>query len=56
MVSRLNEARELRGLREAMNALNIAKGIILTYDEEGERTGEGEKIPEIPVWKWLLRK
>ena len=52
-----NEARELRGLREAMSALDIRNGIILTYDEEGERTAEGgEKIPVIPVWKWLLKK
>jgi len=48
-----NEARELRGLREAMTALTIEKGFILTNDEERELTFEGAKIQIIPVWKWL---
>lgn len=48
-----NEARELRGLREAMKALAIEEGFILTNDEEGERTFEGARIQIMPVWKWL---
>lgn len=49
-----NEAREFRGLREAMNALAIEEGFILTNDEEKELTFEGAKIRIMPVWKWLL--
>ena len=48
-----NEARELRGLREAMTALAIKKGFILTNDEERELTSEGARIQIMPVWKWL---
>ena len=48
-----NEARELRGLREAMKALAIAEGFILTNDEERELTFEGAKIQVMPAWKWL---
>lgn len=48
-----NEAREFRGLREAMNALAIEEGFILTNDEEKELTIEGARIRILPVWKWL---
>jgi len=50
-----NETRELRGLREAMNAFAIEEGFILTNDEERELTFEGEKIHVMPVWKWLRK-
>lgn len=50
-----NEGREIRGLRDAMNALAIRDGLILTYNEEGERiVADVGKIPVMPVWKWLL--
>ena len=48
-----NEAREFRGLREAMNALAIEEGFILTNDAEGEMTFEGARVRILPVWKWL---
>ena len=50
-----NETRELRGLREAMNAFAIEEGFILTNDEERELTFEGKKIQVMPVWKWLRK-
>ena len=50
-----NETRELRGLREAMNAFAIEEGFILTNDEERELTFEGTKIHVMPVWKWLRK-
>jgi predicted AAA+ superfamily ATPase len=38
-----------------MNAFAIRDGLILTYDEEGERiVADVGKIPVMPVWKWLL--
>lgn len=49
-----NESRELKGLREAMKALSIEEGFILTNDEEKEMIFEGTKIKIMPVWKWLL--
>ena len=48
-----NEAREFRGLREAMNAFAIEEGFILTNDEERELIFESAKIRIMPVWKWL---
>jgi hypothetical protein len=49
-----NEAREFRGLREAMKAFAIEEGFILTNDEERELTFEGARIQIMPVWKWLM--
>jgi len=51
-----NEAREFQGLREAMSALTIDEGLILTYDEEKDLTFEGLKIRVMPAWKWLINQ
>jgi predicted AAA+ superfamily ATPase len=48
------EAREFRGLREAMKALAIEEGVILTNDNEEKMTFDGADIRIMPVWKWLL--
>ena len=48
------EKREMRGLLEAQRELGIKKGAILTYNQEGTRTFEGETLEVVPVWKWLL--
>ena len=48
------EKREIRGLLEAQRELGINKGGLLTYNQGGTRTFEGEKVKLIPVWKWLL--
>ncbi|MCR4317911.1 MAG: ATP-binding protein [Planctomycetes bacterium] len=45
-----NENRELRGIREAMKTLEIDKGTIITFDQEGRRN----EIALVPAWKWLL--
>jgi len=44
-------ARELRGLKSAMQEFGIGKGGIVTWDDE--KTLDGN-IFVIPVWKWLL--
>ena len=44
-------ARELKGLHNGMQELNITEGIIVTWDEETEIAGN---ISLIPAWKWLL--
>lgn len=49
-----NRNREFRGLAEAMNDLEIEKGLILTYDEEGQQEIGKYVMDLIPVWKWLL--
>jgi hypothetical protein len=51
-----NEAREIDGLREAMQACRLSEGIVLTYDQDDETTSNGKKIRILPVWKWLLEK
>jgi uncharacterized protein len=48
------EKREIRGLLEAQRDLGIKKGALLTYNQGGTRTFEGETIKMVPVWKWLL--
>ncbi|MBN1170535.1 ATP-binding protein [Candidatus Micrarchaeota archaeon] len=49
-----NEKREIDGLLEAMEAYNIKKGRIITYDQEKEIQKNGKKIHITPVWKWCL--
>jgi len=50
-----NREREIKGLIEACQKLNLKEGIIFTYDEEGSAVVEGINIQILPVWKWLLR-
>ena len=49
-----NEGRELNGLLEALTACNLSEGLLLTYDQEDERTVGDKTIHILPVWKWLL--
>ena len=46
--------RETEGLLEAMAALNVKEGIILTSDQEEVRKSGKTTIIIKPVWKWLL--
>ena len=50
-----NEKRELSGLTEAMSTHGLKEGLILTADQEEERTIDGRKIKILPLWKWLLQ-
>ena len=43
-----NKERELRGLVECMNALEIKDGFVLTYDEDSEAEYRGRNIPVVP--------
>ncbi len=47
-----NSGRELEGLREAVKAHSLSKGLILTESDFAER--EGAEV--MPVWLWLLAK
>jgi predicted AAA+ superfamily ATPase len=49
-----NRDRETGGLLEAMAALNLKKGILLTGDQEDIQKVEEGTIIIQPVWKWLL--
>jgi len=49
-----NMDRETEGLLEAMAALNLKEGIILTSDQEELRKSGDSTIIIKPVWKWLL--
>ena len=49
-----NEKREIAGLVEAMNSLNLAVGRILTFAQSEEREVDGRKIGIQPAWRWLL--
>jgi predicted AAA+ superfamily ATPase len=44
-------ARELQGLKSAMDELSVSTGTIVTWDDE---TIIEKKIKAIPIWKWLL--
>lgn len=49
-----NETREMNGLLEAMEACRLSDGLLLTYDQEDEKSFREKKIRVQPVWKWLL--
>ena len=45
-------AREVRGLKSAMEEFSIKAGTIVTLDDE---VSLDENIKVIPAWKWLLK-
>ena len=45
-------ARELLGLRSAMDELSLPTGTIVTWDDEAIID---EKIKAVPIWKWLSK-
>ena len=47
--------REIAGLMEAMDALDLHEGIIITENEERTRKIAGKTIKIIPLWKWLIQ-
>lgn len=48
-----NEGREIEGILEAMNKLNLNEGAIITFDQEDQFMKDGKTIRLIPGWKWL---
>ncbi len=46
--------REVGGLLEAMDSLNIETGVLVTSDKEGTEEVDGRLIQYIPLWKYLL--
>ncbi len=49
-----NRTREIRGLRSAMSALGMRRGIIVTLDEEGQEECEEGIIDIIRGWRFSL--
>ena len=52
-VEQQNEKREVEGLLEAMNQLNLNEGTIITFDQEDKFNKDGKTIRLIPGWKWM---
>lgn len=50
-----NRDRELQGLREAAESLNLKKAAILTYNQEDRAAAGKLPVSITPVWKWLLQ-
>ena len=48
-----SEERELAGLEEALRATRAPKGVILTFDQEGERRIGRWRIAVLPAWRWM---
>lgn len=48
-----NEKREIEGLLEAMDQLNLTDGTIITFDQEDKVVKDGKTIKLIPGWKWM---
>jgi uncharacterized protein len=49
-----NEKRELAGLVETCDLLDLSSAVIFTNSQEEERELNGRRIHVCPVWKWLL--
>jgi len=49
-----NKEREINGLLDALNYLNLKSGFILTFNQDDEFNIKGKKIIVKPVWRWLL--
>ena len=49
-----NKDREIKGLQEALEKLNLDRGTILTFNQEDELIVSGKRIKIKPVWKWLV--
>ncbi len=41
-------------LLEAMEALKLDRGLVLTWDQEQTVRKDDREIAVVPVWKWLL--
>lgn len=54
-VDQQNLKREVDGLVEAMNSLQLKNGSIVTFNQEDKIVQENLTIEIIPAWKWLLR-
>lgn len=54
-LNKKNKDRELAGLIEACQWLDIKDGLLLTYDEEWNIEMDKVNIKVLPVWKWLLQ-
>lgn len=53
-INDLTESREINGLLEAMSALNLKTGTIITRDVSKEEKIDNKLISYIPLYKWLL--
>ncbi len=47
--------REMDGLAEAMTALDLAQGTIVTLDQEDRFEADGRKVRAVPAWKWMAQ-
>lgn len=50
-----NKDREIKGLEEALEKLNLKKGLLLTFNQEDELIISDKRIIVKPVWKWLTQ-
>ena len=55
-INQSNQDREINGLLEAMNKLNINYGIVLSKETEKTVKINKNELSIIPIWKWLLQK
>ena len=51
-----NEKRETTGLVEAMEKLDIRKGLVITMDQEDTSTIQGKNIEIVPAYKWATKE
>lgn len=49
-----NHARETAGLVSACRHLGRRKGVIVTFEQEGEEILDGIRIDIVPAWRWFL--
>lgn len=51
-----NQERELQGLGEALDRLDIAEGTIVTLDQEDSLCVGNRRAKVVPAWKWMITR
>ena len=54
MLDESNREREINGLIDAMNALKLKGGLIITFEQTEEIEFEDKKIRVIPAYRWVI--
>lgn len=49
-----NEAREIKGLTDAMDVYGLKEGCILTLEQRENRKIEDKTVKILPVWEWMF--
>lgn len=56
MLDETNREREINGLIDAMNALKLKEGLIITFEQTEDIEIEDKRIKVLPAYRWIIEK